>query len=203
VAERQKNGQWHCSSADAVEGTGVELPVAVMRSIGWSLALLTVGVAAVAAPRAARAQDAAAQSGACVSATGPDSGATTPDSAMRPAAGPRARTDTQHTALRLLAAVQAAEVRFAKQPKICVKLRGDVQLDSVRIVGRRNLASPVVQGTTYRDIYVAVEILGHLNAECISARITGAARTGQAAGSCASLGIRDSTAGRRSGAPPP
>jgi hypothetical protein len=122
---------------------------------------------------------------------------------MRSAAGARARTDTQHTALRLFAAVQAAEVRFERRPTICVQLRGDVQLDSVRIVGRRNLASPVVQGTTYRDIYVAVEILGHLNAECISARITGAAPTGPAAGPCASLGIRDSTASRRRGAPPP
>jgi hypothetical protein len=92
-------------------------------------------------------------------------------------------------------------VQFARQPKICVKLSGDVRLDSVRVVGRRNLASPVVSGTTYRDIYVAVEILGHLNAECISARITGAAATGQ--GPCASLGVRDTTAGRRSGAPPP
>jgi hypothetical protein len=73
----------------------------------------------------------------------------------------------------------------------------------VRVVGRRNLASPVVRGTTYRDIYVAVEILGHLNAECISARITGATPTAQGAGPCASLGVRDSAAVRRSGAPPP
>jgi hypothetical protein len=174
-----------------------------MRSICLLRVLITVGVAVVTAPRAVRAQDAAVPPSACVPATGPDSGATTPDSAMRSAAARHAPTDTQHTALRLVAAVQAAEVRFDKQPKICVRLRGDVQLDSVRIVGRRNLTSPVVQGTTYRDIYVAVEILGHLNAECISARITGAAATGTAAGPCASLGIRDSTAGRRTGAPPP
>jgi hypothetical protein len=116
---------------------------------------------------------------------------------------PRAAADTtQHAALRLFAAVQADEVRFEKQPKICVTMRGDARLDSVRVLARRNLASPVIRGTTYRDIYVAVEILGHLDAECISSRITGAA-SGAGAGPCASLGVRDSTAGRRAGAPPP
>jgi len=45
--------------------------------------------------------------------------------------------------------------------------------------------------------------VGHLDAECISARITGAAPGGQANGPCASIGVRDTTAGRRTGAPPP
>jgi len=164
--------------------------------------LLIAGAAVLGAPPAVRAQSAAAQPSACVSATGPDSGAVNSDSARR-SASTTARADTGHAALRLFAAVEAAEVRFAKQPKICVQLNGDVRLDSVRVVGRRNLSSPVVQGTTYRDVYVAVEILGHLNAECISARITGAAQAGAASGPCASLGVRDSTGGRRSGAPPP
>ena len=174
-----------------------------MRTISHRLALIAAGAALIGTPRAARAQDAAAsEPSACVRATGPDAGAATPDSA-RTAAGTRTASDTTHTALRLFAAVQAAEVRFDKQPTICVTLRGDVRLDSVRVVGRRNLSSPVVRGTTYRDVYVAVEILGHLNAECISARITGTSPAGAGNAACASLGVRDSTGARRTGAPPP
>lgn len=181
----------------------VELAVDVMRIVRSAFALAASSLAVIGGPRPAHAQNVtAAEPSACVAATGPDSGAGVPDSAMR--AAPRTARDTaQHTAVRLFAAVRADEVQFARQPKICVTLSGDVRLDSVRVVGRRNLASPVVSGTTYRDIYVAVEILGHLNAECISARITGAPATGQAGGPCASIGVRDTTAGRRSGAPPP
>lgn len=181
----------------------VELAVVVMRIVRSTFALAACCLAAIGAARTAHAQNVAtAEPSACVAATGPDSGVTVRDSATRFA--PRAPRDTaQHAAVRLFAAVRADEVQFARQPKICVTMNGDVRLDSVRIVGRRNLASPVVSGTTYRDIYVAVEILGHLNAECISARITGAAPTGQAAGPCASIGVRDTTAGRRTGAPPP
>jgi hypothetical protein len=181
----------------------VELAVVVMPIVRPPFALAVCCLAVIGGPRAAHAQNvAAAEPSACVAATGPDSGVAAPDTGMRSA--PRTPRDTaQHTAVRLFAAVRADEVQFARQPKICVKLSGDVRLDSVRVVGRRNLASPVVSGTTYRNIYVAVEILGHLNAECISARITGAAPTGQAAGPCASIGVRDTTAGRRSGAPPP
>jgi hypothetical protein len=179
----------------------VELAVVVMR-ITSVFALATCCLAVLGGARPVHAQNVAvAEPSACVAATGPDSGAA-PDTTMRPT--PRAPRDTaQHTAVRLFAAVRADEVQFARQPKICVTMSGDVRLDSVHVVGRRNLASPVVSGTTYRDIYVAVEILGHLNAECISARITGAAPTGQAAGPCASIGVRDTTAGRRTGAPPP
>ncbi len=144
---------------------------------------------------------------ACVAAIGPDVGPSSPDSALR-GRSDRAtvgRADSvQHTTVALFAAVQAQEVRFGRPPKICVKLRGDVRLDSVRVVGRRNITSPVVTGTTYRDVYVAVEILGRLNAECISARITGTAAGTGASGACASLGLRDSASVRRvpQGTPP-
>ena len=148
-----------------------------------------------------RAQD--AEPSACVSATGPDVSPLARDSAaarsgmmQRPdsvrASADSARTSSNPT-LRLVASVQADEVRFARQPKICVKLRGDAQLDSVHVVARRNIRSPVTVGTTYRDVYVAVEILGHLNAQCISARLTGQ----QANGACASLDLRDSTSSAR------
>ena len=86
----------------------------------------------------------------------------------------------------LLAAASAREVTFAKQPEIRVRLCGG--LDSLRVVERRNLPTPVVAGRTYRDVYVAVEIFGRLNADCIVAAMTAAARdsSGQR-NACASL----------------
>lgn len=111
-----------------------------------------------------------------------DSGAS---AARRPTTPSR---DTGHVALRILASATAADVRFVGSPRVCVLLTGDVKLDSVHVLGRRNIASPVVSGTSYRDVYVAVEILGRLNAECISARITGQAGGDAGRASCASLG---------------
>ena len=76
-------------------------------------------------------------------------------------------------AVMLFAAASAREVTFAKQPEIRVRLCGG--LDSVRVVERRNLPSPVVTGHTYRDVYVAVEIFGRINADCIVAALTSSA----------------------------
>jgi len=168
-----------------------------MRPVFVFRALTLILTAVVATP--SRAQQSA--SPACVSAIGPDVSQVTNDSnavrggALTPRADSGARANdvtvrsTANPTVRLLASVQADEVRFASQPKICVKLRGDAQLDTVRVVARRNMRSPVTVGTTYRNVYVAVEILGHLNARCISARITGQPTTG----ACASLEARDST----------
>ena len=91
-------------------------------------------------------------------------------------------------ALILFAEASAREVTFAKQPEVRVRLCGG--LDSVRVVERRNLPNPVVAGRTYRDVYVAVEIFGRLNADCIVAVLTSAPRdsTGQR-NACASLEI--------------
>ncbi|HEX3533426.1 MAG TPA: hypothetical protein VHT23_04335, partial [Gemmatimonadaceae bacterium] len=44
-----------------------------------------------------------------------------------------------------------------------------------------NLPSPVVAGTTYRNVYVAVELVGRLNGECL-ANILGVGNNPQAAG---------------------
>jgi hypothetical protein len=110
----------------------------------------------------------------------------------------------------LLVGVHADEVRFAKQPNVRVRLCWGG--DTVRVVQRDNLPSPVVAGTTYRNVYVAVELVGRVNAECLSnilgvgngsranppAGANGAASTsatvatnqsaGNSAGSCAFLG---------------
>jgi hypothetical protein len=167
-------------------------------------------LAMLASPRGARAQQqaapvAGATPSACVRAAGPDVGpssggvARSPgDSARRIAAAAR---DTLPVAIRLIASVSADEVRFERSPVVCVKLSGDAQLDSVHVLARRNLATPVVRGNTYRDVYVAVEILGRLNADCIAARITGApsnaAPGDSAAARCASLGVRAGAGGGR------
>jgi hypothetical protein len=88
----------------------------------------------------------------------------------------------------LFAAASAREVTFAKVPEIRVRLCGG--FDSAHVVDRRNLPTPVVTGRTYRDVYVAVEIFGRLNADCIVAALTSAPRdsTGQR-NACASLEI--------------
>lgn len=104
-----------------------------------------------------------------------------------------ASRDTGNHAIAIFAAATIRELRFASQPQLEIKLRGAVG-DSVRIIERRNLPSPIVPGTTYRDVYIAVEILGHLNAQCISALIAGAPAADSAANNaaCARLIARDS-----------
>jgi hypothetical protein len=174
-----------------VEHASPAMPSAVARfalraSVPVLLALAPCTTPGVLHAQASRGAPAAG----CASVAGPDTGATRPADASVP------RADPTGTTLRILASVTADEVRFARSPVICVRLTGDAQLDSVRVVGRRNIASPVVANTTYRNVYVAVEILGRLNAECISARITGAAAAdtggsgGAAAQRCAALGVR-------------
>jgi hypothetical protein len=92
-------------------------------------------------------------------------------------------------------------VRFASQPQISVRLCGALT-DSVRIIERRNLPDPVQPGVTYRDVYIAVEILGHLNAECLARRITAPpAESGPDV--CASLRVRDSARAAPGRRPPP
>lgn len=94
----------------------------------------------------------------------------------------------------LLASVQANEVRFATQPRVRVRLcwAGD----TLTVVQRENIPTPVVAGTTYRNVFVAVELLGRLNAECLMSRIStrapvNRARTDSAnLASCAFLGAR-------------
>ena len=66
----------------------------------------------------------------------------------------------------LLVGVHADEVRFNAQPHVRVRLCWGG--DTLRVVQRDNLPSPVVAGTTYRNVYIAVEIIGRVNAECLA-----------------------------------
>jgi hypothetical protein len=143
------------------------------------------------------------------------------DSSARRDTTTRARTDsvsfgiggarTGNPTVHLLVGVHADQVRFAKQPNVRVRLCWGG--DTLRVIQRQNLPSPVVAGTTYRNVYVAVELIGRLNAECLSNAIgvgnqqtqrAGAAQPTTAAqpsaGSCAFLG---GTAGAGQGNPRP
>jgi hypothetical protein len=98
----------------------------------------------------------------------------------------------------LLVGVRADQVRFASQPRVRVRLCWGG--DTLRVIQRDNLPSPVVPGTTYRNVYVAVELLGRINAECLAERIgvgaapqnarppAGAAGTPTSVANCAFLG---------------
>jgi hypothetical protein len=69
----------------------------------------------------------------------------------------------------LLVGVHADEVRFGAQPHLRVRLCWGG--DTLRVVQRDNLPSPVVAGTTYRNVYVAVELIGRVNAECLATQL--------------------------------
>lgn len=111
----------------------------------------------------------------------------------------------------LFVGVHADEVRFAKQPNVRVRLCWGG--DTLRVVQRTNLPSPVVAGTTYRNVYVAVELIGRLNGECLANAIgvgtqqtprVGAgqsASTQQSASNCAFLG-GNAAAGQANPRPP-
>ena len=91
----------------------------------------------------------------------------------------------------LRAAVQIDQLKFAKQPNVRVRLCWGG--DTLRVVSRQNLPSPVVAGTTYRNVYIAVELLGRLNAQCLADRIGvgpggSGARAQTSVASCAFLG---------------
>jgi hypothetical protein len=87
----------------------------------------------------------------------------------------------------LLVGVHADQVTFASQPHVRVRLCWGG--DTLRVVQRDNLPSPVVPGTTYRNVYVAVELLGRINAECLAERlgVRNAPQPGQPASAAASV----------------
>jgi len=112
------------------------------------------------------------------------------DSSARPQDTTRSRADSASFGIGgarsgpadviLLVGVHADEVRFASQPHVRVRLCWGG--DTLRVVQRDNLPSPIVPGTTYRNVYIAVELIGRLNAQCLSDRLgvgTNAARPSQ------------------------
>jgi hypothetical protein len=160
------------------------------RAIVASLAGLVMfcaasSLAAQDSARSGRSNDQAATS-ACPAAQDARPGDVADSSRAQPAHSPQ---NDRGPAIILRASASAREVRFAAQPQIVVRLCGGVT-DSVRVVERRNLPERIQPGTTYRDVYVAVEILGHLNAQCVASRI-GVAPAGATGDPCASITVRD------------
>ena len=105
----------------------------------------------------------------------------------------------------LLVGIHADEVRFASQPHVRVRLCWGG--DTVRVVQRDNLPSPIVPGTTYRNVYIAVELLGRVNAECLADKIGVGNRAPTtpttSVGSCAFLGGSAATGTPTTRPPPP
>lgn len=106
-----------------------------------------------------------------------------------------------HGTIVLFASASARAVRFASPPRIVVRLNGAVS-DSVHVIARRNLPERVQPGVTYRDVYIAVEIIGHLNAQCL-ARAIGAADSTSQSRDCPALTLRDSAGAAAPRRPPP
>jgi hypothetical protein len=102
----------------------------------------------------------------------------------------------------LLVGIHADEVRFASQPHLRVRLCWGG--DTVRVVQRDNLPSPIVPGTTYRNVYIAIELLGRVNAECLADKIgVGNRAPPTSASSCAFLGGSAGTGAQGTSPPPP
>jgi hypothetical protein len=92
-------------------------------------------------------------------------------------------------------------VRFASQPHVRVRLCWGG--DTVRVVQRDNLPSPVVPGTTYRNVYIAVELLGRVNAECLADKIGVGNNAPTPPNGCAYLGGSAAAGAAKTSPPPP
>jgi hypothetical protein len=105
----------------------------------------------------------------------------------------------------LLVGIHADEVRFASQPHVRARLCWGG--DTVRVVQRDNLPSPIVPGTIYRNVYIAVELVGRVNAECLAEKIGVGNRApttpATSVGSCAFLGGSAATDAPNRKPPPP
>jgi hypothetical protein len=144
-----------------------------------NIARLAFRLAAALAPALAAATGAAAQT-----------------AAPAPCGGDAARTDTAGAAVVIRASVTIDELRFDSDPRASVRVTGCPGGDGVRVVERRNLPEHVQPGVTYRDVYVAVEILGRVEAACIA----GLAGDSDLARTCAPAA--GTTAGDTARAPP-
>jgi hypothetical protein len=103
--------------------------------------------------------------------------------------GPSLAKPTGNPDVILLVGFSADEVHFNSAPKGSIRFCWGG--DSLRVIERRNLPSPVVAGATYRNVYIAAELRAYLNPECLS-RALGAAKPSPSAGSdstCAALGL--------------
>lgn len=109
----------------------------------------------------------------------------------------RTASSTGRADVVLLVAFSADELRFNSQPD--ARIRFCWGGDSLHVVERKNLPSPVVAGTTYRNVFIAAELRAYLNAECLSERLgfSGSTAQSQPDSLCAVLGLTTSGAAAR------
>jgi hypothetical protein len=86
----------------------------------------------------------------------------------QPACADSGRADTAGAAVVIRASVAIDEVTFRTRPQAGARVNGCAG-PAVRVLERRNLPERVEAGATYRDVFIAVEIVGRLEAACIAA----------------------------------
>ena len=116
----------------------------------------------------------------------------------RPACADSARADTAGAAVVVRASVAIDEVTFRTRPRAGARVNGCAG-PAVRVLERRNLPERVEAGATYRDVFIAVEIVGRLEAACIAA-LAGGGGLGTALGGVCGPAAQADTA--RRAAPP-
>ena len=116
----------------------------------------------------------------------------------RPACADSARGDTAGAAVVVRASVAMDEVTFRTRPQASARVNGCAG-PAVRVLERRNLPERVEAGATYRDVFIAVEIVGRLEAACIAA-LAGGGGLGAALGGVCGPAAQADTA--RRAAPP-
>ncbi|HET7232050.1 MAG TPA: hypothetical protein VFJ16_18735 [Longimicrobium sp.] len=82
-----------------------------------------------------------------------------------------ARADSALVVIR--ASVTADEVTFRNQPEASARI-ANCAGPAVRVLERRNLPERVEPGVTYRNVYIAVEIVGSVEAACLTTLAAGA-----------------------------
>ncbi|HEU4561790.1 MAG TPA: hypothetical protein VFS20_28455 [Longimicrobium sp.] len=109
-----------------------------------------------------------------------------------------ARADTAGAVVVIRASVQMDEVTFRSEPRATARVPG-CDGPPVRVLERRNLPERVQAGATYRDVYIAVEIVGRLEAQCIAALAQGGGLETVLGGACGTAARADTS---RRAAPP-
>jgi len=85
-----------------------------------------------------------------------------------PCAADSAWADTAGAVVVIRASFTAEEVTFRSEPRASARVAGCAG-PAVRVVERRNLPERVEAGATYRDVRIAVEIVGRVEAACLAA----------------------------------
>jgi hypothetical protein len=171
-----------------------------MRSIPVRAVAVAAAVMSAAAGQAG-AQLTVTQSSACpsVQIAGPAPITSTDTSSTRSSAAGAAAAAGRPDVV-LIVAFSADELRFNSPPD--ARIRFCWGSDSLHVIERRNLPSPVVAGTTYRNVFIAAELRAYLNAECLSERLGVSDSTPSSASNRSCGALRLNAAAARGTRPP-